>query len=49
MVWALTNPSPSRTVQPAGTAPAVARFDAQTGRPIKGYDPATGEPIYDDQ
>jgi hypothetical protein len=57
LVWALTNPrhaaapglqfvdpsSPSRAL-PAG----VPRFDPVTGRPIKGFDPDTGDPIFDD-
>lgn len=48
-VWALTNPSRWQLVQPQGANITPARFDTQTGRPIKGYDAQTGQPIFEDE
>lgn len=49
LAWSLTNPSPTPAATTAPPIPQGARFDPQTGRAIKGYDPATGAPIFDDE
>lgn len=48
LVWSLTNPSPSPAATATAPIPPGARFDPQTGRAIKSYDPATGAPIFED-
>jgi hypothetical protein len=55
LVWALTNPRPAAAVGPQfvdSSSPSKRgggpRFDPATGRAIKGFDPNTGDPIFDD-
>jgi len=46
LVWSLMNPAPPKSGATAAPIPVGARFDPQTGRAIKGYDPETGAPIF---